>query len=152
MAKKPMDPFARKMVQGTFVYGAVMLVMFGVFTAVYLHTRPRCSDRVVAEAISPGRQWTATVMERRCGDEAPFFTHVNLRPANQDLRHGFFSGSTTEGEIFLVEQDSVAAGITLQWTAPDTLSIHCESCNPALEKERIQNWGKVTVTYSTSSS
>lgn len=147
MAKKPMDPFARKMLQGAFVYAAVMLVMFGVVTVIYLHTRPRCSDRVVAEAASPARQWTAAVMERRCGDDAPFFTHVNLRPAKQNLRTGFFSGTATEGEIFLVEQDSVAAGITLQWTAPDALSIHCEGCSPAVEKEKRQGWERVTVTY-----
>jgi multisubunit Na+/H+ antiporter MnhF subunit len=45
-----MDPFARKMVYGSFVYGGMLLVMFAVLTVVYLHTRPRCSDRVVAES------------------------------------------------------------------------------------------------------
>ena len=80
-----MDAFARKMVYGSFVYGGMMLVMFAVLTVVYLHTRPRCSDRVVAEATDPGNHWTAAVMERRCGAEAPFFTHVNLRPAAEDL-------------------------------------------------------------------
>ncbi|MGZ7060977.1 MAG: hypothetical protein ACXVJL_14735, partial [Candidatus Angelobacter sp.] len=65
-----MDPFARKMVYGSFVYGGMMLVMFAVLTVVYLHTRPRCSDRVVAESTDQAGQWTATVMERRCGAEA----------------------------------------------------------------------------------
>src|SRR5262249_28238322 len=106
MAKKPMDPFARKMIFGSFVYGGMMLVMFAVLTVVYLHTRPRCSDRVVAEASDPGKHWTATVMERRCGAEAPFFTHVNLRPAAEELHRGFFSGSATQGEVFVVEQDA----------------------------------------------
>ncbi|HET9364234.1 MAG TPA: hypothetical protein VFP71_04505, partial [Candidatus Angelobacter sp.] len=122
MARKPMDPFARKMIQGTFVYGSVMLVMFAVLTGVYLHTRPRCSDRVVAEATNPSNQWTATVMERRCGEDAPFLTHVNLRSAGTDLQRGFFSGSAAEGEVFLVEQDAASTGITLQWIAPDTLT------------------------------
>ncbi len=45
-----MDPFARKMVYGSFVYGGMLIVMFAVLTVVYLHTRPRCSDRVVAES------------------------------------------------------------------------------------------------------
>jgi hypothetical protein len=147
MAKKPMDPFARKMLFGTFVYGGVMVVMFAVLTVVYLHTRPRCSDRVVAEAVSPGRQWTATVMERRCGEDAPFFTHVNLRPANKDLQWGFFSGSTTEGEIYLVEQDAAAAGLALEWTAPDTLTITCPSCNLSLERKKDPRWRNVTVSY-----
>ena len=85
-----MDPFARKMVYGSFVYGGMMLVMFAVLTVVYLHTRPRCSDRVVAESTDQAGQWTATVMERRCGAEAPFFTHVNLRPAGKDLNYRIF--------------------------------------------------------------
>ena len=147
MAKKPMDPFARKMLQGTFVYGAVMVVMFAVLTVVYLHTRPRCSDRVVAEATSPGKQWTATVMERRCGEETPFFTHVNLRPAAEDLHPGFFSGSETEGEIYLIEQDAATSGVALEWTAPDMLTVRCPGCSPSLEREKNPRWGNVTVNY-----
>ena len=116
-----MDPFARKMVYGSFVYGGMLLVMFAVLTVVYLHTRPRCSDRVVAESTDQSGQWTATLMERRCGAEAPFFTHVNLRPASKDLTTGFFSGSATEGEVFVLEQDAAGAGITVHWTSPAKL-------------------------------
>ena len=57
MARKPMDPFARKMVLGSFVYGAMILLMFGVLTVIYLHTRPRCTDRVVVESTDPGKRW-----------------------------------------------------------------------------------------------
>ena len=152
-----MDPFARKMVFGSFVYGGVMLVMFAVLTVVYLHMRPRCSDRVVAEATDPGKQWTATVMERRCGAEAPFFTHVNLRPAAKDLNTGFFSGAASEGEIFLVEQDAAGAGIALSWSATDTLKIQCSRCRPALVQKpwvqkpwvqkRDERWGNVVINY-----
>lgn len=151
MARKPMDPFARKMLQGTFVYGAVMLVMFAVLTLVYLHTRPRCSDRVVGEATSPGKQWTATVMERRCGEDKPFFTHVNLRPAQEDLRWGFFSGSAAQGEIYLVEQDATASGITLEWTSSDALIIRCPGCSPTMERKKEQRWRSVAVSYATQS-
>jgi hypothetical protein len=151
MSKKPMDPFARKMLFGTFVYGGVMVAMFSVLTVVYLHTRPRCSDRAVAEATSPGKQWTASVMERRCGEDTPFFTHVNLRPAKEDLRLGFFSGSATEGEIYLVEQDAATAGITMEWTAPETLTIRCPNCSANLERKKEQRWGRVVVTYVTPS-
>ena len=142
-----MDPFARKMVYGSLVYGGMMLVMFAVLTLVYLHTRPRCSDRIVAEATDPARQWTATMMERRCGAEAPFFTHVNLRPAGKDVKTGFFSGSVTEGEVFLVEQDAAAASITLRWTSPTTLSIHCPRCGPLLVRKHDESWGNVNVSY-----
>jgi hypothetical protein len=147
MARKPMDPFARKMVVGSFVYGAMILLMFAVLTVIYLHTRPRCTDRVVVDAIDPGKRWIATVMERRCGNEAPFFTHVNLRPAGTDLNTGFFSGSATEGEVFLVEQDGEGAGITLNWTSSATLNIHCPHCSPGLLRTRDERWGNVQINY-----
>lgn len=142
-----MDPFARKMWQGAFVYGGVMLVMFGVLTVIYLHTRPRCSDRVVAEAASPGKQWTATIMERRCGEDAPFFTHVNLRAAGSDLKRGFFSGSAIEGEVFLVEQDAAGAGASLQWLDADTLLVQCPKCAPSLLRKKEERWNGVLIKY-----
>lgn len=145
-----MDPFARKMVYGSFVYGGMLLVMFAVLTVVYLHTRPRCSDRVVAESTDQAGQWTATVMERRCGSEAPFFTHVNLRPAGQDLRLGFFSGSATEGEIFVAEQDAASARISLHWISPTALSIACPRCSPGLLRKHDERWGNVTINYDVS--
>jgi hypothetical protein len=147
MARKPMDPFARKMVLGSFVYGGMMLLMFAVLTVVYLYTRPRCSDRVVAESTDTGKHWIATVMERRCGNEAPFFTHVNLRPAGTDLNAGFFSGSATEGEVFLAEQDAAGSGITLNWTSAATLSIQCPHCGPALVRKHDERWGSVSINY-----
>jgi hypothetical protein len=145
-----MDPFARKMVYGSFVYGGMLLVMFAVLTVVYLHTRPRCSDRVVAESTDQAGQWTATMMERRCGAEAPFFTHVNLRPAGKDLRLGFFSGSATEGEIFVVEQDAAGAAITLHWTSPTALSITCPRCTRSLLRKHDERWGSITINYDVS--
>jgi len=142
-----MDPFARKMVYGSFVYGGIMLVMFAVLTVVYLHTRPRCSDRVVAQSTDSAAQSTAAVMERRCGAEAPFFTHVNLRPAGKDLNTGFFSGSATEGEVFVVEQDAAGAGITLHWASQMALSITCPHCSPSLLRKHDNHWGSVTINY-----
>jgi hypothetical protein len=147
MTGKTMDPFARKMVYGSFVYGGMLLAMFAVLTVVYLHTRPRCSDRVVAEATDPGRHWTASLMERRCGEDAPFFAHVNLRRAETDLQRGFFSGSSAEGEIFLIEQDATAAGITLSWTAPDTLRIQCSGCVASLLRKHDERWNRVAIQY-----
>lgn len=142
-----MDPFARKMVYGSFVYGGMLLVMFAVLTVVYLHTRPRCSDRVVAESTDQTRQWTATLMERRCGAEAPFFTHVNLRPAGKDLTTGFFSGLATEGEVFVLEQDAAGAGISLRWKSPLALSITCPRCSPSLVRKHDERWGNVIIDY-----
>ncbi len=142
-----MDPFARKMVYGSFLYGGMMLVMFGVLTVVYLHTRPRCSDRIVAESTDSARQWTSTVMERRCGSEAPFFTHVNLRLVKRDLDKGFFSGLATEGEVFVLEQDAAGAGIAVNWTSPTTLSIRCLRCSANLVRKHDERWGDVVINY-----
>ena len=142
-----MDPFARKMVYGSFVYGGMLLVMFAVLSVVYLHTRPRCSDRVVAESTDQARQWIANVMERRCGTEAPFFTHVNLRPAGKDLNRGFFSGSATEGEVFVLEQDAAGAAITLRWTSPMALIITCPRCSPSLVRKHEERWENVVIEY-----
>jgi hypothetical protein len=140
-----MDPFARKMVYGSFLYGGLMLVMFAVLTVVYLHTRPRCTDRVIAEATDPAKHWTAAIMERRCGAEAPFFTHVNLRPAGKDVELGFFSGSASEGEVFVIEQYAPDTGITLRWTSPATLSIHCPRCSAGLVRRREARWGSIVI-------
>jgi hypothetical protein len=142
-----MDPFARKMVFGSVVYGSVMLVMFAVLTVIYLHMRPRCSDRLMAEATAPDRQWTAAVMERRCGAEAPFFTHINVRPATQQFKIGFFSGSANEGEIFVVEQDAADAAITLSWSGANTLSVQCLHCKAPMIQKHDQQLGAVTIQY-----
>jgi hypothetical protein len=144
---KPMDPFARRMWQAALVYGGVLLAMFAVLTIIYLHARPRCSDRVVAQADSPGARWTAALMERRCGEEAPFFTHVNLRAAGSDLKRGFFSGSVTEGEVFVVEQDAAGAGATLQWLGPDALLVQCPHCAASLLRRKDGRWNQVVIQY-----
>ena len=74
-----MDPFAKKMIRGSFAFAAVMLLMFVALTVIYLHVRPHCSDQVVSSATSPDGHWTATVMEARCGASEPFLTHGNIR-------------------------------------------------------------------------
>lgn len=142
-----MDPFARKMVFGSFVYGGVMVVMFVVLTVIYLHMKPRCSDRLIAEATDSNKQWTAVVMERRCGAEAPFFTHVNIRPVADDLKIGFFSGVANAGETFLVEQDAISADITLSWPRANTLLVQCAGCKAPMIQKRDQQLGTVTVEY-----
>lgn len=140
-----MDPFAKKMLHGSMTYAAILILMFAALTIVYLHLRPRCADPVVSEAGSPGRQWIAAIAERRCGEEAPFFTHVNLRFAGEPRRYGFFSGQANEGEIFLLEQDARSAKLSLQWTAADQLTIQCSACAAWVKRE--DRWGKVAIRY-----
>jgi hypothetical protein len=147
MRGKPIDPFARKMIQSSFAFACVLLVMFAVLTVVYLHTRPRCSERVIAEAATPNRKWAATLLERRCGEETPFFTHVNLRAAGEELHQGFFSGKAADGEVFEIEQDAADSGINLHWSAPDILVIECHRCQASLVRQHTEQWDGVTVKY-----
>jgi hypothetical protein len=147
MSRKPMDPFARKMVQGAFVYGGVMLVMFALLTVIYLHARPRCSERVVGQADSPRARWTAAILERRCGEDKPFVTHVNIVPASEPLKRGFFSGQASEGEVFVVEQDAAGAGVTLEWINGETLLVRCPGCNRSLIRKQAGPWNGVSVQY-----
>jgi hypothetical protein len=141
------DPFARKMIRGSLAYGGFMAVLFAVLTVFYLHYRPRCSDRVIADQASPDGRWAAAVMEARCGEDRPFLTHVNLRPAAGPIKLGYFSGKADEGEVFLLEQDAQSANMALQWTAPNRLAISCSHCQLAFLRKRLERWGEVTITY-----
>lgn len=142
-----MDPFARKMIRGAFAYAGVMLAMFAVLTVVYVHLRPRCPDRLVGSADSPDKKWIATILERRCGAEAPFIAHVNLRPASQALSRGFFSGQANEGDIFVLEQDSAGAGLSVHWTSSGQLSIACPRCAPSFVRRMDAQWGPLRIHY-----
>jgi len=142
-----MDPFARKMIRGAIAYGLAMLLMFAVLTAIYFHLRPLCPDRTLAQVESPEHHWMAAVLQRRCGDDAPFISHVNLRPASQALRRGFFSGQAPEGDVFVIEQDAAGAGLTLIWTAPDALTIACPQCIPAYIRRSDAQWGAIRIHY-----
>lgn len=135
------------MIRGALIYGAAMVLMFAVLTIIYLHLRPRCSDQVTAESTSPDGRWAAAVMEARCGDESPFLTHVNLRPANGAIKLGYFSGRDEEGEVFLLEQDANSAAMQLQWTAPNHLAISCSHCQIAFMRKRQERWGDVAISY-----
>jgi hypothetical protein len=135
------------MIQGSLAFAAVLVVMFAVLTAVYLHTRPRCSDRVVVEAASPDKKWTAALLERRCGEDTPFFTHVNLRGAGETLQRGYFSGAVEGGKVFEIEQDAAGAGASLHWSTPDTLMIECRRCQAPLPQKRDEQWNGITIKY-----
>ena len=142
-----MDPFARKMLQGSLMYGAALIVLFLALTGVYLHVRPRCSDQLITESPSPDQHWGAAVMQRRCGEESPFLTHVNLRARNSNFRVGFFSGEVNDGEVFLIELDSVAAGVNIRWLSPTKLAIDCAACPYVHPRERKAQWQDVAVEY-----
>lgn len=136
------------MIRGSFAFAAVMVLMFTVLTVVYLHLRPRCTDQVISSATSPDGRWTASIMEARCGNESPFFTHVNLRAAGESIKLGYFSGRSEDGEVFLLEQDAQSANVNLSWTAPDRLTISCSHCQIAFLHKRQEHWQNVAIAYS----
>jgi len=142
-----LDPFAKKMVKGSLAFAFVLIAMFAALTVVYLHLRPRCSDQVFSSAPSPDGKWAASVMEARCGQDQPFLTHVNLRPAGESIKLGYFSGKADDGEVFLIEQDADSAAVSLKWMAPNRLAISCAHCQLAFLRTHQEHWGDVTVTY-----
>ena len=72
---------------------------------------------------------------------------MNLRAASQSLSFGFFSGRAERGDVFLTEQDAAGAGLSLQWTAPDRLTILCPRCDPTFVRQREAQWGTVRIQY-----
>ncbi len=142
-----MDPFAKKMLRGALAFAAGMLVLFAVLTGVYLHVRPPCSDQLISETASPDKFQIAAIMERRCGDETSFFTHVNLRAAADPVKLEYFTGRARDGEFFSVEQDARSASVTLHWSSPKQLTIQCSRCAGAIPKKREQRWHDVEITY-----
>lgn len=141
------DPFAKKMIRGSLVYGAFLVAMFAGMTILYLHYRPRCFDQVIADARSPDGHRAAAVMEARCGEDQPFLTHVNLRSAAEPIRLGYFSGKADEGEVFLLEADAQSANVVLNWTGSNRLAISCSHCPLAYLRKRVERWQDVTITY-----
>ena len=142
-----MDPFAKKMVRGALAFAAVMFVLFAVLTGVYLHWRPPCFEQAVSAEVSPDKLRIAAVMERRCGDETGFFTHVNLRATGSPIKLEYFTGRATDGEVFSVEQDARSAGVTLHWVSPRQLVVLCSGCAGTAPKKREQRWHDVDITY-----
>ena len=124
-----MDPFARKMWRAGLAFAALLTSLAIAMTVFWVHAHPRCGDRVVTESTSPDRRWTATVLERRCGEDAPFVTQVNLRDGGTKLQRGFFSGQANDSNVFTVEQDAAGAGLQLQWSNAGELTIDCPHCD-----------------------
>ncbi len=142
-----MDPFARKMIQGSVAFGITMAVMAGALSLVYFHERPRCSEQVFAEFPGPDRQWTAAVLLRRCSEDSPFLMHVNVRPASAPIRLGYFSGMATEGEVFVAEQDTPDLIPKVNWSGPMAMIIRCPGCRAAVTRKREHHIGAIAVGY-----
>lgn len=142
-----MDPFARKMVLGSVAFLIVMLLMLAALSTFYLHTHPRCSEQVLSEAPSPDGHWVAAVMSRRCGDEAPFFVHINIRAAGSPLRLGYFSGRAEEGEVFVAELESFNAAPVLEWSSPGDLNVLCPHCSLSSAQKREDHLGLISIHY-----
>lgn len=142
-----MDPFARKMILGATTFGIIIACLAGALSVVYFHARPRCSEQVLAESSSPNGQWTAAAMQRRCGEDAPFLVHVNVRPVGTPIRLGYFSGRASEGEVFVAEQDQPDVVPDLEWNSPTALTVRCRQCRASETQKREDHLGAITVRY-----
>lgn len=141
-----MDPFARKMWRSGIGFAVSLLVLVSGLKLFSMHEWPTCPDTLISETASPGKQFIAAILQRRCGTEAPYVTRVNLRPKGPLIR-GFLSWQVKQGTIFVLEQDAAGAGITVSWAEQNTLTIHCPHCDPALGRQRDQQWGPVIIHY-----
>lgn len=141
------DPFARRMLQGSMAFAGMMLLMFAVFTAVYLHLNPRCSEEVVTQSLSPDGRFAAAIIERHCGESVQIVTHVNLRPVEEPVRTGYFTGTARDGQVFAVELTAREAALDLRWTANTALTIACESCGNPPPSQTDAAWGPVRIQY-----
>jgi hypothetical protein len=135
------------MLRSTAAFAVALLVIFAVMTLTYLHIHPQCPDAVLEHAESPSRRFVATVLQRRCGEESPFISQVNLRDASQDLPQGLLSGEVNTGIVFRMEQDAAGAGLTLNWTGPAELTIRCPRCETRFVQQRETRWEQVTIRY-----
>jgi hypothetical protein len=142
-----MDPFAKKMWRAGLAYAALLAAMAAVLTVAYIHERPRCGDRIVGESSSPDRRWIAAVIERRCGEDSPFITQINLRSGETKLVRGFFSGQATQDNVFMIEQDAAGAGFTLQWTGPEQLTVCCRHCDRNYVRRQDPQQGTLMIRY-----
>lgn len=141
-----MDPFARKMWYFGVGFAASLIILVVGLKFFTMHLWPKCPDRVIGETDSPGHNWVAAILERRCGPEDPFFARVNLRRRGP-LKTGFLTGQVQQGTVFTIEQDAASAGISLIWSGPDTLAIRCPGCTAELIRQRDQRWGPLKIQY-----
>ncbi len=141
------DPFARKMWKAGLGFAGGMLVLFAALTIVYVHVRPSCPDQLISESVSPDKRWTASVLQRRCGEESPFISRITVRSGAGSLKRGFFSGQALNPAVFVIEQDALGAQLKLQWSGSDQLTVVCAKCSPKFIRTRENHSGPVTVLY-----
>lgn len=142
-----MDPFARKMWRAGLAFAALLASLAAAMTIFWIHAHPRCGDRVVRESGSHDRRWTATILERRCGEDAPFITQVNLREGGTTLQRGFWSGQANDNNVFTVEQDAAGAGVQLQWNDAGELTIACHHCDRNYVRRQDAKHGTLKISY-----
>jgi hypothetical protein len=123
-----------------------LLLLVGGLKIFSMHEWPACPDMLMSESASPGKQWIAAILQRRCGADSAFFTRVSLR-ASGPLERGFLSGQIQQGTVFAVEQDAVGSGIALSWSNQNVLTVRCPHCTLTLVHQRDQQWGPVTIRY-----
>lgn len=145
-----MDPFARNMLRSTLAFAIALLVIFAAMTVAYIHVHPPCPDTVLGQSAGTAGRFTAAVLQRRCGEDAPFISQVSLRASSEGLQRGFFSGQVNQGIVFRVEQDAAGAGLAVNWTGPEELTIRCPRCEQAFIQQHDKSWGAVRIVYQAS--
>src|SRR5215510_5107949 len=137
----------RRTIVAALAFGFAILVMLGAMSMTQYPNYPlRYSEAVFSESISPDEQWSAALIERRCGDD-PLIIHVNVRRVGDPIRVGYWSGRADKDDIFALEQENTDPYPTVEWNTPRQLTIRCPGCPARRVKMRQEQWGPITVHY-----
>jgi len=104
------------------ITGTGIFVTFGVVASLFLHFNPLCGEEVMSEETSPDGRYVAVLMQRGCGAPTPDVDHINLRSASEKLRHDFFDGTITQGEVFTLRRKHEGS-VRFDWLGPRQLEI-----------------------------
>jgi hypothetical protein len=122
---------------------AIAIPLVLMFWMAVMHFDPSCGEEIKEEQRSPDGRYVAVLMERNCGATTRYVEHINIRPANRSFSTSFFAGTTTEGEIFTLE-DRNGGPVQFEW-AGKTLRVHYPADGRIVRKQ--PNWNDVDIAY-----
>ena len=96
-----------------------------------------CSDKVVAESLSPDRTLAATWFVRDCGATTEFSTMVSVHRPDITFRDD-------AGIVFVAKG---RGSLKLEWTGPRGLKIECVGCERKMIFKEVTVAGDVDISY-----
>lgn len=104
---------------------------------IFLQSCSLCSNKVVAESLSPDKEFTATWYVRDCGATTDFATIVSV--------HRSGTGFRDDSDMVFVA--SGRGPLQLLWTGPRKLSIECRGCSRKNIFKQLSTRADVDISY-----